>query len=716
MDFYSAQERKVDIAASFIDERAPDFHSAFGPGSTLNRQTMAYEPDPDARHIADLKETLKCHQQVARKYVDFADDLLKSHGLTLHSQQALARAVYARREMIILDDTFSGLDTTTENHVFHSLLGQDGLFRILQATVIVVSSSTKRIPFADYIVHIGADGRIAEQGTFDELNNTGGYVSSLSLPKPDWTFVQVAPERRGSDTSDGGDCSDGSSHNKELGSDATTVASPSGSEAADGNDKDTDGMSRRTGDVQIYLYYVRSVGWWATLLFVIAITGFVFSVSFPTVWVQWWAASNETDPNGRLGYWLGIYAMLGSVAIICLFLSCWQMIITMVPRSGERFHLELLKTVLSAPMSFFVNTDMGVTLNRFSQDLQLIDMELPVAALNTFTTLILCIAQMALIGVGSIYAAISFPVVLLALYTVQWCYLHTSRQLRLLDIEAKAPLYSLFEESLSGLATIRAFGWQNTLQDKNRTLLDRSQRPFYLLFAVQRWLTLVLDLIVAAVAVLLVILVVTLRGTFSQNIKLLVTYWTMPETHIGSVTRVRSFTQTTVSEDQPTEKYLPPPEWPAAGAIEIKNLTASYGGSNLVLKDLSLSIAAGDKIGICGRTGSGKTSLLMTLFRLVDLQSGSISVDGIDIATVPRQEVRRRISGVPQQPFLLKGSVRLNADPMGAASDEAILHAPRLITPSALSPRRSSPQTVQPPSHSSHERLRSHTHASLFRT
>jgi ATP-binding cassette, subfamily C (CFTR/MRP), member 1 len=297
---------------------------------------------------------------------------------------------------------------------------------------------------------------------------------------------------------------------------------------------------------------------------------------------------------------------------------------------------------------------------------------------------------MALIGVGSIYAAISFPIVLLALYVVQWCYLRTSRQLRLLDIEAKAPLYSLFEESLSGLATIRAFGWQETLKDKNRALLDRSQRPFYLLFAVQRWLTLVLDLIVAAVAVLLVVLVVTLRGTvsaggvglallgviqFSQNIKLLVTYWTMLETHIGSVARIRSFTETTVSEDQPGEKYLPPPEWPAAGAIEIKNLKASYGGSNLVLKDLSLSIAAGDKIGICGRTGSGKTSLLMTLFRLVDLQSGSIFVDGIDIATVPRQEVRRRISGVPQQPFLLKGSVRLNADPMGAASDEAILHA-----------------------------------------
>jgi ABC-type multidrug transport system fused ATPase/permease subunit len=267
------------------------------------------------------------------------------------------------------------------------------------------------------------------------------------------------------------------------------------------------------------------------------------------------------------------------------------MIVTMVPLSGEKFHFALLKTVLSAPMSFFVNTDSGETINRFSQDLQLIDMELPTSALNTFATFVLCIAQMVLIGVGSKYAAISFPIVLAALYLIQKVYLHTSRQLRLLDLEAKAPLYSLFEESLSGLATIRAFGWQGALEEKNHFLLDRSQRPFYLLFAVQRWLTLVLDLLVAAVAVLLIVLVVSLRGTvaaggvglallnviqFSQNIKLLVTFWTQLETHIGSVARIKAFTETAVAEDQPEEKQMPPPGWPSTGAIEFDNLSATY--------------------------------------------------------------------------------------------------------------------------------------------
>ncbi|KAL2024877.1 hypothetical protein VTK56DRAFT_3576 [Thermocarpiscus australiensis] len=227
----------------------------------------------------------------------------------------------------------------------------------------------------------------------------------------------------------------------------------------------------------------------------------------------------------------------------------------------------------------------GAAHRRTQHVCQYVPIPRPSAVLSMSPTLtyhsafILCIAQMALIGVGSIYAAISFPIVLLALYFVQKIYLHTSRQLRLMDLEAKAPLYSLFEESLRGLATTRAFGGEDALEDRNRALLDRSQRPFYLLFAVQRWLTLVLDLIVAAAAVLLMVLVARLRGTvsaggvglallnvvqFSQTVKLLVTFWTTLETQIGSVSRVRSFAETAVPEDQPGENDAPPPGWPSA--------------------------------------------------------------------------------------------------------------------------------------------------------
>ncbi|KAL3448733.1 P-loop containing nucleoside triphosphate hydrolase protein [Aspergillus insuetus] len=592
------------------------------------------------------------------------ETVIGSKGISLSGGQsqriAIARAVYARKEFFILDDVLSNLDTETENHIFLHLLGDHGLLRSLGATVLLASSSVKRVPFADHIVVLDKHGYITEQG----------YISSFALETSD-TSVKL--------------------HGKLKTDPAIVSVYPLK------KDLETEsGSHRGEGDITVYLYYVRSIGWLSTVFFGVAITGSVFTISFPSIWVKWWASSNATHPGRYTGYYLGIYAMLGVVGMLCLIAGAWQMIITMVPRSGEVFHKKLLKTVLSAPMLFFSVTDSGSILNRFSQDLQLIDMELPIAAINTFAIFVLCLCQMVFMGIASKYAAISFPFVLLAVYLIQKVYLRTSRQLRFLDLEAKAPLYSHFTDTLSGLVTLRAFGWQHSLQEKHYELLDRSQRPFYFLYAVQRWLTLTLDLVVAGIAVLLITLLVTLRGDisagyvgvallnvimFSQSIKLLVTFWTNLETHIGSIQRVKTFTETVQSEDLPTERDPAPPEWPAEGNIEFKSLFAEYRASEPVLSDINLSIKAGEKVGICGRTGSGKTSLIMSLFRMLDLRSGSITIDGIDATRFPREEIRARLNGVSQSSLLLKGSVRFNANPIGTdtISDQAIVDALRTV-------------------------------------
>jgi ATP-binding cassette, subfamily C (CFTR/MRP), member 1 len=218
-------------------------------------------------------------------------------------------------------------------------------------------------------------------------------------------------------------------------------------------------------------------------------------------------------------------------------------------------------------------------------------MELPVAALNTFATFVLCVAQLILIGVASSWASLSFPVILATLYFIQKFYLRTSRQLRFLDLEAKSPLYTQFMELLSGVATVRAFGWQNFLEEKTRRLLDRSQRPFYLMYSIQRWLTVVLDLVVAAVAVLLMTLVVALRGRFDagsvgvalvnvilfgQSIKMLVYFWTTLETQIGSIARIKAFTEEVAPEHLECETAIPPPQWPESGMIEFRGIEAGY--------------------------------------------------------------------------------------------------------------------------------------------
>ncbi|KAJ8216260.1 hypothetical protein LV164_001134 [Aspergillus fumigatus] len=597
------------------------------------------------------------------------ETVIGSKGIALSGGQsqriALARAVYARKDIVILDDAFSGLDAATEDYVFHSLVGIHGLLRKINSTIIVASSSVKRLPYADQIVVLDKMGYASEQGSFKALNAAGCYVSSFGLGSPEWKSEIDKPS-------------------------VTDLAQPkilrpNRTEAIKEDPR------RQSGDLSIYLYYIRSIGWLPTVIFLVAISGFRLVLTDMTdIWVKWWAISNEEDPDGRTGYYLGIYAMLGAVGMLSLIIGCLEMVINMVPKSGESFHRKLLATVLNAPMSFFAATDSGSMLNRFSQDLQLIDMELPVAAINTFATLILCLAQMILMGIASRYAAISFPVVILAVYSIQKVYLRTSRQLRFLDLEAKAPLYSHFSDCLNGLVTLRAFGWQRALEDKNFQLLDYSQRPFYLLYAIQRWLTLTLDMVVAAIAVILIVLVVTLRGTisagdvgvallnvilFSQSIKLLVTFWTNLETHIGSIVRIRSFTETVSSENLPTEKDDVPPNWPWGGDIEFKSVSAEHRPSEPVLGDVSLTIKSGEKVGICGRTGSGKTSLIMSLFRMVELSSGSIHIDGVDITKIPRQEIRSRINGVSQSPLLIKGSIRRNMDPNGSYAEKAIIEA-----------------------------------------
>ncbi|KAH8425873.1 putative ABC multidrug transporter [Aspergillus melleus] len=620
--------------------------------------------------------------------------VIGSKGIALSGGQsqriALARAVYARKDIVILDDVLSSLDATTEDHVFHHLIGTHGLLRSIGSTVIFASSSVKRIPYADHIVVLDLEGRITEQGGFKALDSAGGYVSSFALGAPDWNFkAKRLPELEISKAPV-------DLNEKDIGH----VIDNFGSE----------------GDVSIYLYYVRSIGWLPTMVFTIAITGFVFCISFPSIWVKWWARSNETDPGTQTGYYIGIHAMLGVLGMISLMIGCWsvhnisfkltielnanrmsnfrQMIISMVPKSGEKFHRQLLSKVLSAPMLFFSSTDTGAILNRFSQDLQLIDMELPVAAINTFVTFVLCLCQMVFMGIASKYAAISFPLVIFIIYSIQKVYLRTSRQLRFLDLEAKAPLYAHFTDCLAGLTTVRAFGWQQALQDKNHRLLDYSQRPFYFLYAIQRWLTLTLDMVVAGIAAVLIILVVTLRGSigagyvgvallnvilFSQSIKLLVTFWTNLETHIGSILRVKSFSENVASEDQPDEKGTVPPEWPSRGEISFENVSAEYRASEPVLNNISIAIQAGEKVAICGRTGSGKTSLIMSIFRMVDITSGSILIDGIDISQIPRQEIRSRINGVSQSPLLIQGSVRKNIDPTGHCSDHSVLAALKTV-------------------------------------
>lgn len=298
----------------------------------------------------------------------------------------------------------------------------------------------------------------------------------------------------------------------------------------------------------------------------------------------------------------------------------------------------------------------------------------------------------ALMCLSASYFLATMPAVFVSLWILQKFYLRTSRQIRLLDLESKSPLYAQFIESLSGLVTLRAFGWTKHFKEKNLELLDASQKPYYLMYCIQRWLALVLDLVVTAMAVVLMILVVQLRDKispghvglavlnvmgFSAVLADIIKNWTMLETSLGAIARIKDFAADTTNENTSIEIQSVPENWPAHGTIDFRNVSASYTpNSNLVIRNLNMSIKAGEKIGICGRSGSGKSSLITTLFRMLEITpDSSITIDGIDITTLPRQRVRAHLNAIPQEPFFLKGNVRSNADPYALYTDTEIISA-----------------------------------------
>ncbi|KAF7870491.1 hypothetical protein EAF04_004235 [Stromatinia cepivora] len=293
--------------------------------------------------------------------------------------------------------------------------------------------------------------------------------------------------------------------------------------------------------------------------------------------------------------------------------------------------------------------------------------------------------QAIIIAVASPYLAISYPVLFAILYCIQKFYLRTSRQLRLLELDAKSPLYTHFLETLRGLRTIRAFNWTAINQELNSKLLDASQSPVYLLFMVQQWLGVILNLVTTAIVIILVDVATVTRShhgyiglalvnlvSFNTILKQTVILWATLETSIGSVSRIKTFGETIESESETSSQdmIIPSEDWPLHGSVEFKNAWATYNSnSNPVLKNVELSIKPGEKIGICGKSGSGKSSLTLTLFRMLDLSHGSISIDNIDISLLPREKVRAHLNAIPQEPFFLKGTFRENLDPHHVSND-----------------------------------------------
>ncbi|KAK1525185.1 hypothetical protein CABS01_00274 [Colletotrichum abscissum] len=610
-----------------------------------------------------------------------------SNGLTLSGGQrqrvALARALYLECDLLILDDIMSGLDATTEEHVFNRVFGNQGIVRQRRTTAVLCTHSVRHLPLADHIIALGADCTVVEQGSFADLQTNGKYVQSLKIQE-----IETSPQGKNEVSSQ--------PEKIPLAQIITEV-----SDVADEPDK-----ARQLGDVAVYRHYFGSMATWVIAVFIFWCCAYAFCMNFPTVWLKFWSEDITAEIPKRSGaFYMGIYALLQIMCLGSLMVVVFINTQTMISQSGSSLHQRALRTLVGAPLRFFATTDTGTVTNLFAQDLALIDSELPMALINFSVLLFAAVGMAVVIAVSSPWLAISYPCLVAILYFVQMFYLRTSRQLRVLELEAKSPLYSHFIDTLKGLATLRALGFISADITVNNDLLDTSQRPAYQLAIIQRWLQLALKLLVAALATIVVTLATQLRASsgftgaslvtlmsFGDTLTTIVQSYTMLETSIGAVARLKTFSDTVTPETGPDEDVIPKESWPEKGAIEIKGVSASYGVSrdqpnsvgeekppaDLAIRDLHLSIRPGERVAICGRTGSGKSSLILLLLRLIETlpgSAGSIVMDSVPLGKVDRDTLRRRIIAVSQDAIFLPdgSSVKDNLDPFDAATEAECL-------------------------------------------
>ncbi|KAI0127391.1 putative ABC transporter [Xylariales sp. AK1849] len=586
-----------------------------------------------------------------------------SRGLNLSGgqrQRALARALFARCDVVLLDDTFSGLDGETEQTVFSNLFGPSGSLRRLGTTVVLVSNSAQYFPAADHIVVLGDRG-IIDQGKWQDLNIKATSIAKFSSSHTGKENVILSANY-----------------------DKLSVQL----RAKDETELD---LARQTGDVALYGYYLGFIDILNHFYLVMDTAICAFCITIPKYWLRLWTESG----NQSTAFYIAGYVFLSTVAWITTSAQTWVVLIRIAPQSGARLHQRLLDIIIGAPLSFFSKSDIGSILNRFSQDIQLVDKQLPSAIQTVVTQVCKLVMQVIVLCIAEKWLIMLFPPCVLLVYLVQKVYLRTSRQLRYLELEARASVFSSFLESVEGLETIRAFGWSRAVIQKNILSVEHSQRPEFLLLCLQRWLNVVLDLSAAGVATSAIIVATVFREHVSGaqigmalNILLvtnttllkLVESWTTLEISLGAISRLKLLEKTTTREGGANWSIEPPENWPFRGQIEFKDITAAYHSESAAIKNLSLDVSPGQKLIICGRTGSGKSTLLLTLLRLLELRSGKIKLDGVDIKHVRLELLRQRcFITVCQDPLILpEETLRFNMDPDNSGSDEALIAA--LIT------------------------------------
>ncbi|KAI9805212.1 MAG: hypothetical protein M1825_001048 [Sarcosagium campestre] len=413
------------------------------------------------------------------------------------------------------------------------------------------------------------------------------------------------------------------------------------------------------------------------------------------------SVSLESGDEVDVAYYLGIY---GLIAIVFLVVSFFREIILFIGSltASRDIHQRLLQSVTRAKLKFFDSTPLGQMINRFSKDIEAVDQEVATIALGTMHCLASVIMIVILISIITPKFLIAGVFISAMYFLIGGFYIRSSRDLKRLEAVQRSPLYQQFGETISGIITIRAYNDERRFTEDNMHRINTHNRPFIYLWATNRWLSFRVDFAGALVSFFAGAFVIMNAGkidpgaaglslsyaiTFNQTVLWLVRLYAVNEQNMNAVERIKEYLDVEQEASAVIPETEPAANWPSKGAVQFVDYSTRYRSDlDPVLKHVSFKIAPLEKVGVVGRTGAGKSSMALALFRGLEAETGKIIVDDVDIGLIGLQVLRESVTIVPQDPTLFTGTIRSNLDPFTLFTDEEIFTALRrvqLIGPAA---------------------------------
>jgi ATP-binding cassette, subfamily C (CFTR/MRP), member 1 len=653
--------------------------SAWIFSASVRENILFGRPFEAKRYAAVLRAS--CMEKDLESFSEGDLTILSEGGSNLSGGQkqriSIARGAYADADVYVFDDPLSALDAQVSNELFRKMM----LEYLNRKAVVLVINQLQFLKQCS-VVSVLEGGRIVESGVYDDLiQNPSSKISTMvESYSHNNEEVESVNERRKSVAV--------------VASSTVPVLSPlqhlegAGAETVEEEVGDTPQKQlAKPVSFSTYWAYVRASG---TPVFPIVIFLCLFLYGLTEVCRMWWMevwGTNALDASGP--FYVTIFSVFSLLLVLMLFV---RTIATQTAStfSSKNLHSNLIRKMLRLPIGFYDETQSGMIMDRFSQDVNFVDTKLNLTLDSTVMFLMFFFVFSFIVCAVAPLFIIPFVALLCVYSVVQGYFSKAFRRTTAMDMTALSKVLTFFSESAAGSASIRTYSKLNDFYGAFNGLLMQSMRPKYLSLYVKRWTFLRVGLIGATVvgAAMVVISVQRALGFMSSGaaalalaatlalteiLRVIMLVQTEMEPQITSVERLLEYTRHLSEAPLEIPENDPESSWPQKGSIEFKNFTMSYRPDlDPVVRDLTFSVAAGEKIGVVGRTGAGKSSLIMCLFRLVEASGGSVLIDDVDISKLGLHRLRRSVSIIPQDPVMFKGTLRFNLDPEGKYDDDAI--------------------------------------------